>query len=300
MSVDKINSFKTIGEVEAYRKAINEACDKRENLIAVCTKANDLSLMNFGMIKESFEAISPELFKTNEGKAVMNKYTKTIKGSKNLSALHSIYENIRKANAESDVDFFINSIASEKWGVDKKTVTEDCKKLGRVLAEGYILIEGNAVLPKSNDALANAVKFISENEKSAKNIAEYSNAVKIIRECVVKNEKVDNIFESRDLNKMVEEMVEEFNKKYSSTLNEGEIEALKEVSNSEDRKAVFDKYKDTCITKLSEAKENFDKEDNAAASEKINTIIEQIKGKEFVLESVGNDICRMIELSNIF
>ena len=64
--------------------------------------------------------------------------------------------------------------------------------------------------------------------------------------------------------------------------------------------AIFNKYKDRCITKLSEAKENFDKEGSAAASDTINKMIEQIKDKEFVLESAGNDICRMIELSNIF
>ena len=300
MSVEKINTFKTINEVEEYRKAMNEACDKRANLISVYTKANDLSNKDFGTIKEAFEAISSELFKTNEGRDVMKKYTSTIKSSKNLSSLHALYENIRKANSNGDVDFFVNGIASENWGVDKKTVDDDCKKLGRVLAEGYILVNGNTVIPKSDASLANAVKFISENVKSSKNIAEYSDAVKIIRDRVSNNSEPSNVFESRNIDEISNEMIEEFNKKYSSELNESELNALKEVSNSDDRESVFNKYKDICINKLSEAKQAFDNDKNDAASQKISSIIEQVSNKGYSIDSLGNDICGMIELTNIF
>ena len=300
MSVDKINTFNTITEVEEYRKKMNEACDNRANLISVCTKADELSKKDFGTIKESFEAIAPALFNSNEGRAIMNKYTATIKGNKNLSSLHTLYENIRKANPKGDVDFFVNNLASEDWGVDKKTVAEDCKKLGRVLAEGYIYVKGNAILPKTDDTLAGAVKFISENKKSTKNIAEYSDAIKVIRDRVVNGEERNNVFESRDIDELAKELVEDFNKKYSSELNESEISALKEVSCSNDRESVFNKYKDICINKLSEAKETFDNDKNAAASEKISAIIEQVSNKKYSVESVGNDVCGMIELSNIF
>lgn len=300
MSVDKINTFKTINEVEEYRKKINEACDRRANLISVYEKADELSNKDFGTIKEAFETISPELFKTNEGRSIMKHYTDTIKSSKNLSALHSLYENIRKANANGDVDFFVNGIASENWGVDKKTVAKDCKKLGRVLAEGYIQIGGNTILPKSDEPLTNAVKFISENVKSSKNIAEYSDAIKVIRDRVNGNNTSNNVFESRNIDDIAKEMVEEFNKKYSSELNEEEINALKEVSSTDDRASVFNKYKDLCVAKLSEAKESFDSEKNEAASTKISSIIEQVSNKKFSVETVGSDICGMIELSNIF
>lgn len=297
---DKINTLKTINEVEEYRRKINEECDKRANLISVCTKANDLSTKDFGTIKESFEAISPELFKTNEGKSIMKKYTNTIRSSKNLMALHSLYENIRKAGNESDVDFFINNIASEEWGVNKNTVAEDCKKLGRVLAEGYIYIGGNAILPKSNETLSNAISFISENKKSQKNIAEYSTAMKIIRENVEKSETATEAFAPKNLQEVAEEMIEEFNKKYSSQLNEGEVEALREVSSSEDRESVFEKYKKLCVEKLSEARKGFEKEENSAATEKLDSIMEQVSNKTYSLDTIGNDICGMIELTNIF
>ena len=54
------------------------------------------------------------------------------------------------------------------------------------------------------------------------------------------------------------------------------------------------------MDKLSEAKENFIKENNSAASEKLSAIMEQISNKAYSVETVGNDICGMIELTNIF
>ena len=302
MSVNKVNTLKTINEVEAYRKELNEACDSRAEYIASCIKAHEMSQKSFGFIKEAFEAISPELFKTAQGKKIMKKYTKTIKEDKNLVSLHSLYENIRKAGAESDADFFINSIASEDWGVDKKTVAESCVKLGRVLAEGYLSLSDKTALsiPAENIDLSNAVYFISENKKTAKNIADYSNAVSIIRENI-KNSNVPNTLrESRDIDEMANSLLEEFNKKYSSELSSSEIAALKELAESSDRSSIFDKYKNECSEKLSEAKKKFESENNSAAVERINSIIEQISSKEYVLESVGNDICGMIKLSTIF
>ncbi len=302
MSVNKINTLKTINEVEAYRKELNEACDNRLEFISSCIKANDMSNKSFGFIKEAFEAISPELFKTSQGKKVMKKYAATIKEDKNLTALHSLYENIRKAGAESDVDFFINSIASENWGVDKKSVNESCFKLGRVLAEGYLSLKDKTAvtIPNENVDLSNAVYFISENKKTAKNIADYSNAVSIIREFVEKSDTPNTIKESKDIDKMANALLEEFNKKYSAELTTSEIAALKELAESDDRSSIFEKYKNDCSAKLSEAKKKFESEKNSAAVERIDTIIEQISNKEYVLESVGNDICGMIKLSTIF
>ena len=279
MSETKINTLMTINDVEAYRKSLNEACDRRKEFISACVKASDMANKSFGFIKESFEAISPELFKTDYGKNIMNRYTSTIKEDKNLSSLHSLYENIRKAGSESDINFFINSIAAENWGVDKKTVTESCKKLGRILAEGYLSIEDktSVVIPEENVDLSNAVYFIAENKKTSKNIADYSNAVSIVREFVEKSNTPNTIRESK-----------------------GEISALKELAESTDRESIFEKYKNDCSTKLSEAKKKFEEEKNSAAVDRINSIMEQVSNKEFVLESVGNDICGMIKLSTIF
>lgn len=302
MAIDKIDSFKTLNELEAYRKAVNEACDKRAEFITLCEKANSLSEKSFGYIKEAFEAISPELFKTSDGKKIMNKYTKVIRESKNLSALHSLYENIRKASKEVDVDFFINSIADTDWNVSKRKLSEDCKKLGRVLSEGYLYIgkDAESLLPKENASLSLAVTYIAENKKTSKNIAEYSNAMKIIRESVLSNEDSKNLFESANLDELASSLLTEFNRKYSEGLSTEESEALRAISMSENKEDVFNKYKTDCIAKINEAKASFDAKGDNASSKRLSTVLEQVSNKRYSIDSIGADICSLVELSNIF
>lgn len=300
MATNKINSIKTLAELEAYRTEINEACDKRAKFITRCAEADELSKKPFNYIKESFEAISPVLFKSAEGKGIINKYTATIRESKNLSAIHALCENIRKANKNSDVDFFVNNIANENWGISRKGLNEDCKKLGRVLAEGYLLIEDDITLPKENASLSSAINFIAEHKKTSKNIAEYSDAVKVIRENVNKNETVSNVFESVDLDKLAKGLIAEFNKKYSDVLTEEEANALKEISSSADRESVFNKYKTACTVKISEAKKNFEANGDSSSCDRLTTVLEQVSNKTYSLDTVGSDVCSLIELSNIF
>ena len=164
MRTININDFKTIEEVENYRKEINEACDKRADFITLCEKADKLSHKPFGYIKDCFEAIAPELFESKEGKKIMSNYSKTIRENKNLSALHNLYENIRKSGKDMDIDFFANNIANTNWNVDKKTLSEDTLKVGRILAEGYLHLGKSAedLFPSENTVLESAVSYIAE------------------------------------------------------------------------------------------------------------------------------------------
>ena len=136
------------------------------------------------------------------------------------------------------------------------------------------------VIPTEDVDLANAVYFIAENKKTAKNIADYSNAVSIIRESI-KNSNVPNtIRENKDIDKLANSLLEEFNKKYSSELTASEISALKV--------RILKQFTTRVLM------------NNSIVIRRINSIIEQISNKEYVLESVGNDICGMIKLSTIF
>lgn len=300
-----INTFKTIKELEEYRNQINEMCDERKKFIALCEEANALSNKPFVYIKESFESISPELFKTNEGKKILNKYTKTIKENKNLQSLHTIYENIRKTGKDADVEFFVRTLTESTWDYNKKEAINDVKKLGRILSEGYLYLGecAKSLLPEEKAALSSlskAVDFILENKKQNKNLAEYSNAVKVIKEHVSANENTTNIFESVDLDILAKKLVEEFNIKYSDKLTLEESDALRIISNSKDKESVFNKYKEICTTKITEAKNNFDAKGDKASSERLGVVLEQVLNKTYTLDTIGSDICSLIELSNIF
>ena len=302
MKMDYVNTLNTIQEVESYRNMINEMCDNRHKFIVLCEEAKELSTKSFGFIKESFEALSPILFKSSEGKKLMNKYTKMIKENKNLSSLHTINENIRKAGSETEIDFFVNSLMVVEWGVNPSTLKEDTKKLGRVLSEAYLLVgeEAKSLIPNENVSLSNAVNFIAESKKGTKNISEYSDAARIIKEHIKSKDTKKNVFESIDLDTLAKRLVEDFNVKYSDKLTIEEANALREISSSEDRESVFNKYKEVCKSKITEAKKNFESKGDKASSDRLGVVLEQIASKSYVLDTVGADICSLIELSNIF
>jgi hypothetical protein len=201
-----------------------------------------------------------------------------------------------------DIEFFVNNIANADWNVDSSTLKEDTYKLGRVLTEAYLFLgkDADSMLPKENKSLSMAVEYIAENKKTAKNIAEYSNAVKVIKENVASNKNSKNMFESVDLGETTENLLKEFNAKYADKLSAEEINILKEISSSQNKETIFNKYKEVCATKITEAKKSFEDKGDKASSDRLGVVLEQISNKSFSLDTVGSDICSLIELSNIF
>ena len=297
-----INDIKTISELEEYRQRVNEECDNRRRKITNLTKASELSEKPFGYIKECFEEISPLLFESKEGKNLINKYIKAVNESRNLSSLHNLYESVRKVGNDSDLDFFLDSISKFDWNVDKKTVNEDVRTLGLILAEGYIMAtdNGNVDLPSENQKLDKALEYISENSINGKNITDYSNAVSIVKEHIKAKDASENIFEEKDLDELATDLMESFNKKYEGEFSEEEITALKEVSSTTDRISVFEKYKNQCIDKINETKEKYAADGDMDSVKKLSNVVEQVSVKSYNLDTLGNDICNLIELKNIF
>lgn len=302
MNIDKINKLNTLNEVESVRQQVNEACDKRAEYIKTCMKADQMSKRGFGFIKESFEAISPSLYETKEGKSILRKYVKTIKENKNLSSLHAIYESIRKANKNTDVDFFVNSLINENWEINKKSLANDVKKIGRVLAEGYIYLgkDTEKLLPKENAQLDNAVRFIAENKKTKNNLAAYSDAVKIIKESIDSNEAVLDTVLTSNLDEVIEGLINDYNQKYDGMLTNDEVAIVQELANSDKKEEVFNKYKDSCKEKVAEAKENFAKAGDEKSAKRLSVVLEQIDAKKFSIDTAANDITALIKLTNIF
>lgn len=299
---EQIKATKDLDSLEEIRKKVNDACNERAEFINMCNRANELSEKSFGYIKEAFEGLSPMLFETKTGKKVLKKYTKTISENKNLSAFHTIYENVRKMHNGSDINFFINEIASKNWGIDKKSVCEDVKKIGKVLAEAYITIgeKSEEMLPESNKRLDSAIEYIAENKKTNKNIAEYSDAVKVIREHIESKEGKDTGRLFEDIDKSVENLVNGFNEKYGNELNESEKNVIKELSETTDKESVFNRYKAMCQDKLDSEKKRFITEGDTDSAEKLNKIYEQVSKKVFSEETVGTDICNLIEMIDVF
>ena len=75
---------------------------------------------------------------------------------------------------------------------------------------------------------------------------------------------------------------------------------VKEMAESNDSKSVFDKYKKLCEDKIKLSKDKFDSEGDSESSKKVSTILEQVSKKEYSKETVYEDVCKLIELSEVF
>lgn len=308
MKNKEIQSINTIKELEDYRHKINEEIDSRKEFITLCEIADKASKKSFGYIKESFENIAPTLFKTKIGQDILKKYSKTIKENNNLKQLHVIYENVRKIDKTSNIDFFINNIANENWGVNNKTITEDTLKLGKVLAEGIILsglkpeffLNENKIEEKED--LDSAIKYISENTKNSKNIFEYSKATQILKEHASKNTYSNNIIKNNmiNLDDFIVNEIAKFSSNYENLLTENDLEIIKEINNTSNKENLFNTYKNNCIKRLSEAKNDFSQKGDSESLNRLNSVIEKVSKKTFVSENIITDLCSFMDLTKLF
>lgn len=295
-NLDNIKEFNTIDEVESYRKAINEACDNRRDYIKSCLRAVELSGKSFGFLKECFESMSDKLYKSKAGKKLIGQYVSTIKNDKNLSNLYFIYENIRKMNSDSDIDYFINSI-NEVFPIS--SISEDTKKkLGDIVCEAYVMLGESAEndIPTEKKNLDSAIEFIAENKKSINNLADYSQAVKIIRESINENHNAQNSFRQNESIENAMRLVSDFNKKYSKDLTNEEFATIQKIAENTDKESLFQEYKEKCLNRLSEAKSKC----KADEVDQMEQIISKVSGKQFCNETINSDICNLIEITNLF
>ena len=299
---EKINNVKSLNELDALQNEINEMFDTRRRVLNLVSEAKEMGGKSFGYLKESFENMSPKLFKSDEGKVVMNKYAKTIKENKSLSSLHKLYENIRKAHGGIDVDYFVGTICETNWNVKEKELTEGIQKLANIVAEGYIVVGEGAgkYLGTENDRLDGAIEFIAENKVGQKNIVKYSEAVKVIREAVEKNGNIADSFKKEtDLDQTIEDLVSKYSKDDYS--EEEEKDALQnQIARSGDEETVFVNKKTDCLKSLDEAIKKYEDGQHEDELTTLKKIHEQVSAKSYNPETIGPDICNFVEMSKLF
>lgn len=294
--------MKSIEELDAFQNELNEKFETRRRVLNLISEAKELGGKTFGYLKESFENLSTKLFKTSEGKAVMAKYASIIKENKSLSALHKLYENIRKAHSGIDFDYFVGTLCETNWNVKERELNEGLSKLAGVIAEGYIIVGEGAgkYLGTENDRLDGAIEFIAENKVGQKNIVKYSEAVKIIREAVEKNGNIADSFKKEtDLDKTIEDLVSKYSKEEYTDDEEKDM-LTNQIARSGDEETVFIKKKTECVDSLDEAIKKYSDgqhEEELAALRKIH---EQVSAKSYNPETIGPDICNFVEMSKLF
>ena len=299
---EKINDIKSLEELDDYQNKLNEMFETRRRVLNLVTEAKEMAGKTFGYLKESFENMSPKLFKCDAGKAVMNKYAKTIKENKSMSSLHKLYENIRKAHSGIDVDYFVGGLCETNWGVKEKELKEGLQKLAGIVAEGYIIVGEGAskYLGTENDRLDGAIEFIAENKVGRRNIVTYSEAVKVIREAVEKNGNIADSFKKEtDLDQTIEDLVAKYSKDEYS--DEEEKDALtNQIARSGDEETVFVNKKTDCLKSLDEAIRKYGDGEHEDELKTLKKIHEQVSAKSYNPETIGPDICNFVEMSKLF
>lgn len=300
---EKIKNTKTIAELDALQNEINESFDIRRRVLNLVSEANEVGNKSFGYIKESFENLSTKLYKTREGKAIMKKYAETIKENKSLASLHKLYENIRKANSDMDIDYFVGSLCEANWNVNKKELAEGIEKLSSVVAEGYITVGEGAgkYLGTVNERLDNAIEFIAENRKDPRNnLVEYSEAVKVIREAVTKNGNISDSFgKETDLDKTVEDLIKKFSENPMDKQEE-EDQLKNQIARNDSEETVFKTKKDGCLNGLDEAIRKYEESGDKEEVEALKKIHEQVSAKSYNPDTLGSDICNFVEMTKLF
>ena len=299
---EKINNMKSLDELDAYQNELNEMFDTRRRVLNLVSEAREMGGKSFGYLKESFENMSPKLFKSNEGKAVMNKYAKAIKENKSLSSLHKLYENIRKAHSGIDVDYFVGTLCETNWNVKGKELKEGMEKLAGIVAEGYIVVGEGAgkYLGTENVRLDGAIEFIAENKVGQKNIVKYSEAVKVIREAVEKNGNIADSFKKEtDLDKTIEDLVSKYSKDEYTDEEEKDMLA-NQIARSGDEETVFIKKKTECVDSLDDAIKKYSDGNHEEELSTLKKIHEQVSAKSYNPETIGPDICNFVEMSKLF
>ena len=299
---EALHSTNTIEDLDKLQKGINEKFETRRRVLNLISEARELGGKTFGYLKESFENLSPKLFKTTEGKAVMNKYASTIKENKSLSALHKLYENIRKAHSGIDFDYFVGTLCETNWNVNENELNEGMKKLAGIVAEGYVVVGEGAgkYLGTENDRLDGAIEFIAENKVGQKNIVKYSEAIKVIREAVEKNGNIADSFKKEtDLDKTIEDLVSKYSKEEYTDEEEKDM-LTNQIARSGDEETVFIKKKTECVDSLDEAIKKYDDGKHEEELTTLKKIHEQVSAKTYNPETIGPDICNFVEMSKLF
>lgn len=302
--IDKrINTINTLADLDKYKREVNDAIEKRRDYINLCVKTDKLSKSSFGRIKESFEHLSPELFKTDNGKDIIRRYMQTVKGNKDLSAVHGLYESVRKSGSDTDANFITGAMTSKQWVDNKKKFNEGVASMGKLLAEACLYLGNEAVdsIPETDTKLDNAVMFIAEHKMTPSNMAEYGKAVAVIKESMSKSEPAEVSLggKSNNLDESVETMIDRFNLKYNGTLSEEEIALIREMASCDDRKSLFEKYQSECVSKVNESAEKLLESGDKNGAKRLHSVSDKISSKTYREETLMEDVSNMLELGRM-
>lgn len=277
-----------------YTKSMLDECieECKENKALM----NEMKTSNFGILNHIFESQLPTLLKVNK-KAVRD-VVKAIREDVNLRSEFNFY-NVIKNQYNSDLsskigaEVMLNEIADVIINnINQDTVIDSNKKLRKIM-------EDNNVIPidyidDDSRKLYESGHILLTNKKKASNMIALMESQKSVCE-YMENHKVINDTKKKD----VGSLIEEFENKLKTNLNESEMSFVKQITDfkspiAEQRKEkLFNKFKNECVEKLNKMlKEDKD-------NESLKSLSKQIGEMKYNNESIVGDIAKLLEIRDI-
>ena len=277
-----------IEEFETDRALANEYFDKmseeEEEMDALYNESR-----NFGIIYNVIEANVPKLLESKEGKKALRTIIKAIKSDKMLHEQFKAYNNLQPSTKINNIDEYITEALSIVPKFDKKIVKESNEKLIKLIKK-YKLDEMVDIDDEKLD-LYESIEFVTMNIKTLKNIDEYVNATKMIKE------SIENLPINETKNFSIENYAEEINnvsENIAKDLNSAEFKLLKEVT-SGNSEAYFNECKSKTLSKLNEM---IYKETDIESKSRLSKIYEKINNKIYNKKNALVDIAEMVEMQD--
>ena len=276
---------------EEYKDLLKKAFD------TVDLYKNDCELtyecVNFGMSNYIFEDALPKLFKSN--KNAVKEFITTIKEDNNLKKQFQFYKALESYNSNMDCRDYINeSLKLVVGSIDKKSISESNEKLNRIIKKYNI--KPSTVISEDKLKFFNNCDFLFKNEKKLTNLANITENID-----GVVNYVTNNVHSINETKTNTFDLIENFDSKYSSLLNEEEKDFVKEIisckskNNVEKKEKLFNGLKNECLNIIDKLIGESNDDDKVG----LEAIKEQIDSKMFCEDTLISDIANLLEIRDV-
>ena len=277
-------------DYEGYEQAMQEM----DNAYEEYKKDEALSYNDettFGAANEIFESALPTLFVKNQ--SVVREFIETMRGDKNLQAQFLFYETLSQYKPEYDRGKYLEEavkLALEK--IDYKTLQESNNKLYNIIKTHNI--KPTEFLSEENLEFYRLCETIFAHPKSLTNLAKLNETYNRISKHMEEKAKLVEKEEKAEVMSL-----KDFTQNCNLNLTEAEkdfLHTLLSPKSEEDRKALFETHKKECLEQIESL---INESNDSSTTNRLNTLMNNVKSKSYNKETVLEDIVKILEISDI-
>lgn len=283
-------NLKDIKDLKSLNESFNKYNYERDKEYKSLNENN----MTFGLMNYIMESKLEELLKNK--KNIIKEYVDIIHNDNNLASQFLFINSLHNYSLVNESKNYINetlSLISKK--LNRKNINESNKKLYNFFKKNNL----NAEVDENIRKLYENCDFVIKNNKKVSNLNDINKSINEIANYIEEHKKTLN--ESATENVSMDNIINEYNMKYSSELNDEEKELIKEIFSSPEQKtqrkeSLFNNLKNECIEIVNNL---INEETNDSDKEGLITIKEGIIKMQYQNESLVKDIAKLLEMREV-